>query len=248
MAAKGQALKKALAAESDKGGPNEFVAPGHAVTCSLTDKTVEAQNKLIVVGFVGGRVRANDTVHREVQLSRSLQEQHAPLLDSFIFANRDGERALQTILRILDRDRDGNLSPTERRCARIILYGHSWGASEAIALARRLNQLEIPVLLTIQVDSVAKPGQNDRSIPPNVHSAVNFYQSDGLLRGRNRIVAANPERTAILGNFHFSYRDRRVLCTGFPWYAQLFMHRHIEIENDPAVWDRVEALIVERIG
>lgn len=211
-------------------------------------RSVGPHRRLIVVGFVGGRVRANDGTHREVQLSRSLREDHGSLLDSFIFSNRDGNRALRTILKTLDRDQDGILSEREKLGARIVLYGHSWGASQAITLARRLNQLEIPVLLTIQVDSVRKPRQNDHNIPANVQDAVNFYQNEGLLRGRSRIISANPEKTNVLGNFQMSYRNRRVSCAGYPWYAQLFMHRHIQIENDPVVWARVEAMIVERIG
>jgi len=78
---------------------------------------------------------------------------------------------------------------SERSSARIILYGHSWGASEAINLARSLQKDGIPVLLTIQIDSIPKIGQNDRWIPANVAQAVNFYQRDGLLHGRRRILA-----------------------------------------------------------
>ena len=36
---------------------------------------------------------------------------------------------------------------------------HSWGVSETVAFARELGQRGIPVLVTIQVDSIAKPGQ-----------------------------------------------------------------------------------------
>lgn len=236
-----------IAKIADRGG-TVLIQPVALPTFSDAVMRRALRSKLVVVGFVGGRIRADDAAHREVRLSRSLQEDHGSFLDSYVFANRDGNHALKTILKTLDRDQDGVLSTTEKRDARIVLYGHSWGASQAVTLARRLNQLEIPVLLTIQVDSVQKPGQNDRIIPANVRYAVNFYQAEGLLRGRSRIVAANPQRTSILGNFQMSYRNRSISCSGYPWYAQLFMHRHIQIENDPAVWGRVEDLIVERIG
>jgi len=53
------------------------------------------------------------------------------------------------------------------------------------------------------VDSERKHGQDDSIIPANVAEAVNFYQDKGIIHGRAKIVAANPSRTAILGNFNF---------------------------------------------
>jgi len=99
------------------------------------------------------------------------------------------------------------------------------------------------VLLTIQIDSVEKSNQDDRSIPPNVREAINFYQTEGLLHGRSSIAAMDPRQTTILGNFESSYREHPIRCTGFPWFARMFMRPHIEIENDPSVWTRIVDLI-----
>ena len=99
------------------------------------------------------------------------------------------------------------------------------------------------MLLTIQVDSVQKPFEDDASIPVNVRQAVNFFQSEGLLHGRAQIYAADSSRTQILGNFQMAYKKRPVNCDGYSWFARTFMKQHIEIESDPAVWNRVEALI-----
>ena len=90
---------------------------------------------------------------------------------------------------MLDTDHNGTLSAAEKLKARIVLYGHSWGASEAVSMARALQKDGVPVLLTIQVDSVSKLGKDDRFIPANVAQAVNFYQLDGLLHGQRQIVA-----------------------------------------------------------
>ena len=139
------------------------------------------------------------------------------------------------------------MSGQEKHLARIVLYGHSWGASEAITLARALGKDGIPVLLTIQVDSVKKFGENDRLIPANVEQAVNFFQLNGLLHGRRQIQASDRLRTQILGNFQFDYKTQPVNCAGYPWYAQLFMKPHIEIESDPRVWNQVESLIRSKI-
>ncbi len=103
------------------------------------------------------------------------------------------------------------------------------------------------MLLTIQVDSVTKLGEDDRWIPANVGQAVNFYQLNGLLHGRREIQAADGSRTEILGNYRVDYKTRRVSCDGFPWYAQMFMSSHIKIECDPGVWGQVESLIRSKL-
>jgi hypothetical protein len=201
---------------------------------------------LILIGFLGGNIKGSDLLRKEGQLAQQLQQENPRTVRSAMFANGDGRRALKTVLQMLG-DKDGRLTEQQKQSARIVIFGHSWGASETIHLADRLNALKIPVLLTVQVDSVQKLGQNDRRIPPNVAEAANFYQSEGFLRGCSSIVAADPAQTKILGNYQSSYKDNPVSVAGFPWYARLFMRTHIEIENDPAVWSRVEALIQSKI-
>ena len=203
---------------------------------------------LIVIGFMGGNVQADNLVHREALLAQELQQRYPQRLHVAVFANHDWENALHTVLQLLDADGDGHLSANEKGAARIVLYGHSWGASEAVTLARRLDELRIPVLLTIQVDSVEKTNENDHNIPPNVRQAVNFYQTRGLVHGRKLIAAMDPAQTTILGNFKSSYRDHPVSCADFPWFARTFMRPHIEIENDPSVWTKIEALIRAQVN
>jgi len=201
-----------------------------------------------VVGFLGGFVGHQNAVHYEVQIAQHLSSGISPAaLRVLTFENRHGEQARQQILRLLDANGDGNLSTEEKSNARIAIYGHSWGASETVTLARELARDQIPVLLTVQVDSVRKPGQNDTWIPENVQQAVNFFQQDGLLHGRSEIRAADTSRTEILGNFKEGYKSNPVSLKGYPWYARLFMKPHIEIESDPAVWQRVEALIRSKL-
>ncbi len=213
----------------------------------LTIPPVNPPPPLLVVGFLGGRVRADNMVHREASLGRDLQQRDGNSIQVLTFANHDGDLPLQAVLHLLDRDGNGKLSLAEKRQARVVIYGHSWGACETVHLAQQLNNLGIPVLLTVQVDSVRKQGENDELIPPNVQQAMNFYQTEGLLHGRSIIRAADPKRTTILGNRQVSYRDHAVDISQFPWFARSFMRQHIEIENDPAVWDEVESLIEARL-
>jgi hypothetical protein len=204
--------------------------------------------RAIVIGFMGGFVARNDAIHSEVQLANRLSSAYPSALRVSMYENRRGAEARHEILRLLDTDQDGNLSATEKSSARIAIYGHSWGASETVTLARSLAREGIPVLLTVQVDSVQKPGEDDASIPGNVAQAVNFYQSAGLIHGRSKIRADDASRTRILGNFRFDYKSNPLACEGYPWFARVFMKPHIEIESDPAVWQRVETLILSTLN
>jgi len=199
--------------------------------------------RLIVIGFMGGRIKGNNLIHREALLAKELQDGYPRRVYAVAFANHDAQSALKIVLHLLDENRDGSLSADEKSAARIVIYGHSWGASETVAFARRLNALSIPVLLTIQVDSVQKLNENDGDIPPNVHEAINFYQTEGLLHGRSLIEAMDPKQTTILGNYQSSYRSSPISCSDYPWFARTFMKSHIEIENDPSLWEKIAALI-----
>jgi hypothetical protein len=203
-----------------------------------------ATSPVIVIGFVGGYVSRNNLTHMEAHLAAQIRTAYPTGVYAAAFENHRRNEAYEAIVRLLDANHDGKLSKQEKENARIILYGHSWGASEAITLARQLQKENIPVLLTIQVDSVEKYHENDKVIPANVEEAVNFYQTHGWLHGESHIRAADPERTKILGNFRFDYSKQPVPCySAYPWWDRDVARAHTEIECDPAVWDRVEALI-----
>lgn len=204
--------------------------------------SISATPPVLVFAFVGGFVHKDDARHPEVQLVQRLRRQY-PGLETRVFENRRRGQAYQLIRQRLDVNQDGNLSDEEKRNARIVLFGHSWGASATVSLARRLERDGIPVLLTVQVDSVAKIGQNDSVIPSNVRQAVNFYQTHGWLHGRAKITAADPSRTEILGNFQLSYSQQPAQCNGYPWYDLLFTRPHTEIECDPHIWSQIESLV-----
>ena len=214
-----------------------------AATPPATTPSVAEAPPAIVIGFVGGFVRHDDTVHNEVQLAARLRQDFPSGVTAEIFENHRGKQAREEILRLLDSNHDGKLSAEEKQNARIIIYGHSWGASEAVNLARELEKEGVPVLLTILVDSISKGGRNDEIIPANVAQAANFYQADGLLHGMEKIRSADPARTRIIGNFRSDYKAHPVRCAGYPWFSRTFMKTHIEIECDPTVWSQVDALI-----
>jgi hypothetical protein len=205
--------------------------------------TAHTAQRVIVVGFVGGLVRHNNVAHSEVQLAARLRKTYSTEVDVETFENYHGDKARETILSLLKTSHVQTLTLDEKRSARIIIYGHSWGGSEAITLARKLEKDGIPVLLTIQVDSVSKVHQGDAIIPANVVQAANFYQTNGRLHGQPAIRAADPTRTHIIGNFRFDYEQSAYNCSKYPWYDHIFSKAHTQIECDPSVWNQVESLI-----
>jgi hypothetical protein len=199
--------------------------------------------KAIIIGFVGGFISHDNLAHSEVQLADRLRKAYPTGVEVETFESYHGAKAHKKVLDLLDTNHDGILTSGEKQNARIIIYGHSWGGSEAIGLARDFERDGIPVQLTIQVDSISKIHQNDALIPVNVAQAVNFYQPKGLLHGQAEIRAADPIHTSILGNLRFDYRASSYNCSHYPWYDRLFVKPHTQIECDPRVWKQVESLI-----
>jgi hypothetical protein len=200
----------------------------------------------IVIGFVGGFVRHDNARHGPVRLAQRMQLTLAKGTYVEVFENRRRKQAHKAILKLLDSNHDGVVSAEEKARARIVLFGHSWGAAAAVLLAHDLEREHIPVLLTVQVDSVAKVWQNDSVIPANVTEAVNFYQTHGLIHGRPRITAADPERTQILGNYLVDYRKSPVDCGGGSWFDHL-TPSHAQSECDPQLWSRIGEMVRERL-
>jgi hypothetical protein len=201
----------------------------------------------IVIGFLGGYVRHDDAVHTTVQVAKSLRDAYPNAIHVATFENRRADDAHNLIVNLLGAKSADALTPEQKRSAHIILYGHSWGACAVVALARQLKTEGIPVMLTVQVDSVSKAGRDDQTIPDNVRLAANFYQDKGFIRGQPKIIAADASRTTILGNYFFDYSAHPISCPEYPWYTRFFMRSHIEIECDQNVWHRVENLIREQL-
>ena len=207
----------------------------------------QAGAPLIVIGFVGGFVRHDEPHHPEVQLIQELRQEYPKNIFFDVFENRKVDQAYNTILTILGTKEGDVSSNDQKRRARILLFGHSWGGSAVVTLCRKLQRDGIPVILTIQIDSVAKPFQNDWLIPANVLEAVNFYQTHGLIHGRRRIAPADPAHTTILGNFRWEYKGEPAECHGFSWRGRLLSRGHTQIECDHKLWLQVRTLLSRRL-
>jgi hypothetical protein len=199
--------------------------------------------KAIILGFVGGFVKRDDIKHPEVLFAMYLHGRYGSAVHAEIFGNHEWKKAVEDTILHLDTNKDGVLTAAEKEHVKIILFGHSWGASETLTFARELQRRGIPVSLTIQIDSVKKLRQDDRTVPANVEKAVNFYQRKGLTRGQPLIVAADAGRTKILGNYHMKYEDHHINCDNYRWLSRVFNKPHHQIENDPQIWNQIISLI-----
>jgi hypothetical protein len=211
-------------------------------------KPTTAAPSSIVIGFVGGFVGHDNLRHGPVQLAQRIRQSVPQDTYVRVFENRHRRLAYDAILRLLDTDHDGELSVAEKAHAHIILFGHSWGAAAAVLLARDLRRQGVPVLLTVQVDSIAKSWQDDGVIPDNVAEAINFYQPHGILHGRTTITAADPVRTQVLGNYLEDYKKNPIDCPDATWFARVFTPGHMQSECDPHVWSQIESMVRQRLA
>ncbi len=159
--------------------------------------------------------------------------------------NRHRKVALKLIRNAMNLDSQRKKSAREPASVALILYGHSLGGDAVVKLARELKKMDVPVRLTIQIDSV---GMDDDTIPSNVARAVNFYQRNGpWIRGQSVIRAEDTRKTAILGNFKYDYKDKEIDDSALPWPARAVGGAHAKMECDPEVWARVKELILHEI-
>ncbi len=200
------------------------------------------EGSVLVVGFLGAWDRWDNPKRNIRKLALRLR---APA-GMNVFAETAGNRSRATIRRFiheaLDRNKDGKIDEAEAKSVGIILYGQSFGGAAAVRLARELRKWNVPVLLTVQVDSV---GRGDGVIPSNVKRAVNLYQRDpGPIRGQSSIRAENASHTQILANLQHTYLLREMDMTDYPKVTRGMMTlSHWKMDNDPMVWAEVEGFI-----
>jgi len=181
----------------------------------------------LVVGFLGGRDAWDDETKGVRKLALEL---HRLGFFAETFENRSREVALELV--------------RQAGSGRLVLYGQSFGGAAVVSFARELEELAIPVDLTVQIDSV---GRDDGTLPANVRNAANLYQTDGwFLDGENPIRASDPSRTRILGNWRFDYSrppGSEISLADVPWWKLAFRIPHAKMDRDPEVWDLTRRLL-----
>ena len=122
------------------------------------------RDHLLILGFLGGREPWDSRNSGVRKLALRLRRMNLPGVSVETVENKKRDLAIQLIRRSLDLDGDGKASPKKTH-ARLVMYGQSFGGAAVVKLARQLQAMSLPVLLTIQIDSV---GRDDSVIPQNV--------------------------------------------------------------------------------
>ncbi len=201
-------------------------------------------SKTLVLGFMGGRDSWDDDRQGVRKLALKLGSLNLPIQVETVENEKRG-LALQLVVAAFDVNQDRVLSQQEKENVRLVVYGQSFGGAAVVKLAHQLSREDIPVLLTLQIDSV---GRNDKKIPSNVRRVANLYQSNGwVIRGQSGVRAEDPQKTEIIGNFQFNYKKKKIDTSGVHWFKKLFRVAHTKMGLDPDVWCKVEGLILEEI-
>jgi hypothetical protein len=223
------------------GGPFFYLSQYHS---RFEISTPLPTNDILVIGFMGGRSSSNNTHVGVGRMATALRDRKLENAHIVTVENVHRQLALELVKKAFNTNQDGKLSSTEAQSAKVILYGQSWGGAAVVKFARQLRQIGVPVLLSIQVDSV---GIEDADIPSNVRRAGNFYQNNGrIVHGESRIRADDPTRTTILFNQCHDYTNTNIKVRK-PWWRTIFRKDHMKMDHDPEVWNQVEELIVEEI-
>ncbi|MCW5980018.1 MAG: SGNH/GDSL hydrolase family protein [Bryobacteraceae bacterium] len=190
---------------------------------------------LIAVGFTGGVEGRDSTASGVVAMKNRLGGHVAERNDVLAVAynNFRWRRAAADVLEAIRRAGGDPGFPAAVRQPLIVVYGHSWGAGSIDKFARELAQHGLEISLAIYIDAF---GWRNPRVPGNVRHAVNFYQRAGILnglplRGKAKLIARDPARTQILGNYEISPDAGR---WGWSWnpLQPLFYRQHHLIAHD----------------
>jgi hypothetical protein len=154
--------------------------------------------RILYLGFVGALESPNDKDSGIVQIRQTLQDKEYPDVCAESFSPYAWIEGRDWLLKYFPAH-DGVLAAQGLEGApRVILVGHSMGGWAMLAVARELRSRDIPVELTIQVDSV---GITDHTIPRNVKSAAIFHANDALMfMTTKHLRREDPQHTKVVAD------------------------------------------------
>ena len=210
-------------------------------------QTVLKGDQTLILGFLGGFEDWDDESRGVRKLATKIDSLKLSHVHIETLENRKRDLAIRFIRNTFDHDQNGFLDDRERDSVRLILYGHSLGGAAVVELSRELKKMGVPILLTVQIDSVDLV-YDDHLIPSNVKRAANLFQNDGwILRGENKIEPVNPHKTKIIANIRFDYQNKNIDMSNLTWERKLFSLPHTKMDADPEVWATVEQMILSEI-
>ncbi len=183
-------------------GQHALPAATPVVKRASTKASAEIQRdkncRIIYLGFVGALEPAHNKYSGVVQIGDLLQGKDFPDVCAKTYSPYVWGDGLQWLLTHFP-SHAGAVSAEELlRAPKVILVGHSMGGWAMVNVARKLSSRDIPVELTIQVDSV---GITDYTLPRNINYAAIFHARDVLLPlTTKRLRMEDPSHTKLLEN------------------------------------------------
>jgi hypothetical protein len=154
--------------------------------------------RIVYLGFVGALEPPNNKSSGVVQIRETLQGKEYPDVCANSFSPYVWLEGLDWLMKHFPAHAGALTSQELAEAPKVILVGHSMGGWALMSVARELRNRNIPVELTIQVDSV---GITDYTIPRNVKSAAIFHANDALMfLTTKRLRREDPSQTTILQN------------------------------------------------
>jgi hypothetical protein len=145
---------------------------------ALSTKQPVKDCRIIFLGFVGALEPANNKYSGVVQIRKVLQEKKYSDVCARSFSPYAWTDGRDWMLKHFPSNA-GVPAPDElQQRPKVIMVGHSMGGWAMMSVARELRNRDIPVELTIQIDSV---GITDYTIPRNVKAAAIFHANDVLM-------------------------------------------------------------------
>jgi hypothetical protein len=175
-----------LSAAATEPNPSKSTAALHP-TCSM-----------VYAGFVGALETSNHKGSGVVQIRDTLQGADYPDVCAASFIPISWTSGRDWILTHFP-SHPGPLTGEEAtNSPRVILVGHSTGGWAMLSVARALRARNIPVELTVQIDSV---GVTDATIPKNVRYSAIFHAWDALVFMTTKSIRLeDPNHTTIVAN------------------------------------------------
>jgi hypothetical protein len=201
-----------------------FTNPGSPASANIAPLQKPPSCRIIYLGFVGALETSGNKRSGVVQIRDILQTKEYSDVCAKSFSPYTWTDGRDWLLHYFP-SHDGPLTPEElQQAPKVILVGHSMGGWAMLSVARDLRSREIPVELTIQVDSV---GIADHTIPRNVKSAAIFHANDVLMfMTTKNVKCEDPNYTKMVA-------DIRVAGAG-----------HESITRDP----RIRELVMDMVA
>jgi pimeloyl-ACP methyl ester carboxylesterase len=179
-------------------GQNAALSPATATATIVSGTQRDASCRIIYLGFVGALEPAQNKHSGVVQIGQTLRGEEYPDVCARSFSPYVWTNGLDWLLKHFPAH-SGVLTADElQHCPKVILVGHSMGGWAMMSVARELRDRDIPVELTIQVDSV---GITDYTVPRNVKAGAIFHARDVLIfMTTKNLRLEDASHTKILAN------------------------------------------------